>query len=132
MGFKPAMVVQELGWDQDADPDLREAVEEIIGADLAEEDCDDVVEGVLLWFREYDGDLVDILVDAIAPLAGNGFIWLLTPKRGRDGHVEPSEIAESAPIAGLSQTSMISVGPDWSGARLVARKSRGDRQPPRR
>ncbi len=35
-------------------------------------------------------------------------------------HVEPSEITESAPTAGLQQTSTINAGKDWSGARLVA------------
>jgi hypothetical protein len=83
---------------------------------------------VLLWFREDDGDLVDALVDALAPLAANGVIWLLTPKAGRDGHIEPSDVNEAAPTAGLSQTSSISAGPDWSGTRLVAPKSgRGKR-----
>ena len=33
---------------------------------------------------------------------------------------EPSEITESAPTAGLQQTSTLAVGKDWSGARLVA------------
>ena len=50
-----------------------------------------------------------MLVDAIAPLADDGVIWLLTPKRGRAGYVEPSDIAEAASIAGLSQTSIATV-----------------------
>ena len=62
---------------------------------------------VLLWWREDDGDLVDALMDAMGPLADNGVIWVLTPKTGRDGHVEPSEIAEAVPTAGLSQTSNV-------------------------
>ena len=95
---------------------------------MVDEDSDEVVDVVLLWYREGDGDLVDVLVDAIAPLADNGFIWLLTPKRGRDGYVEPSDIAEAAPTAGLSQTSIATVGADWAGARLVARKARSDRR----
>ena len=83
---------------------------------------------VLLWYRDGDGDLVDVLVDSIGPLADDGYIWLLTPKRGRDGYVEPSEIAEAASIAGLSQTSISTVGDDWSGARLVGRKSPGGKR----
>ena len=75
------------------------------------EDSDEVVDVVLLWFRDDDGDLVDTLVDSLAPLAANGVIWLLTPKAGRDGHVEPSDVGEAAPTAGLSQTSSISAGP---------------------
>ena len=58
------------------------------------------------WWREGDGDLADALVDAGTPLADNGVVWVLSPKTGRPGHVEPSEIAEAAPDpAGLSQTS---------------------------
>ena len=54
-------------------------------------------------------------------MADNGFIWLLTPKRGRPGYVEPSDIAEAAPTAGLAETSLATVGSDWGAARLVAR-----------
>ncbi len=128
MGFKPGMVVQEIGWDEDVDEDLRGAVEEATGEEMVDENSDEIVEAVLLWYRESDADLVDVLVDAIAPLADNGFIWLATPKRGRPGYVEPSDIAEAAPTAGLSQTSMATLGPDWTAARLVARKSRTERR----
>jgi len=83
----------------------------------------DVVDGVLLWWRDGDGDLVDALVDALTPLADGGYILLLTPKTGRPGYVEPSEIGEAAPTAGLSQTSTVSAGPNWSGTRLVAPKA---------
>ena len=79
---------------------------------------------VLLWWRDGDGDLVDALVDALTPLADGGNIWLLTPKAGRGGHVEPSDIGEAAPTAGLSQTSSVSAGRDWSGTRLAAPKAR--------
>ena len=128
MGFAPGLVVQELGWDSEVDLDFRTAVEEVIADDMVDEDSDEVVDVVLLWYREGDGDLVDALVDAITPLADNGFIWLLTPKRGRDGYVEPSDVAEAAPTAGLSQTSLATIGADWAGTRLAARKTRGDRK----
>ena len=128
MGFRPGMIVQEVGWDEDVDDELRAAIEEIVGEEMVDEDSDEVVEVVLLWYREDDGALVDTLVDAIAPLADNGFIWLLTPKRGRPGYVEPSDIAEAAPTAGLSQTSLATVGPEWGAARLVSRKSRTDKR----
>ena len=55
-------------------------------------------------------------------------VWVLTPKTGRAGHVEPSEIAEAATTAGLSQTSNVSVSDDWAGARLVAPKSAKSRR----
>ena len=110
LGIKPGHVVQEIGYDDDCDEALRDSVVALEGAELVDEDYDDVVDGVLLWWRDGDGDLVDALVDALTPLADGGYILLLTPKTGRDGHVEPSEIGEAAPTAGLSQTSTVSAG----------------------
>ena len=124
LGVKPGHVVQEIGYDNDCDEHLRESVEGLQGAELVDEDYDDVVDGVLLWWRDGDGDLVDALVDALTPLADGGYIWLLTPKAGRAQHVEPSEIGEAAPTAGLSQTSSVSAARDWLGTRLVAPKAR--------
>jgi len=123
LGIKPGMAVMEMGYDSDADEELRDAVAEACGSELLDEDTDEVVDVVLLWWREDDGDLVDALVDALSPLADNGVVWLLTPKSGRDGHVEPSDISESAPTAGLAQTSSISAAKDWTGTRLVAPKA---------
>jgi len=123
LGIAPGSVVQEIGWDDDCDDELRDKIVERSGSDLVDEDYDDVVDVVLLWWRDGDGDLVDALVDALAPLADNGVIWLLTPKAGRTDHVEPSDISEAAPTAGLQQTSSISAGRDWNGARLVAPKA---------
>ena len=120
LGIKPGQVVQEIGYDDDCDEQLREAITHVDGVELVDEDYDDVVDVVLLWWRDGDGDLVDALVDALTPLADGGNIWLLTPKAGRAGHVEPSDIGEAAPTAGLSQTSSISAARDWSGSRLVA------------
>lgn len=127
LGIKPDMVVQELGWDEDVDDDIRSAVEERIGGELLDEDADEVVDVVLLWWRDGDGDLGDTLVDARGPLADDGAIWVLTPKTGQPGHVEPSEIAEAVPTVGLSQTSNVSLGAEWSGTRLVPPRSKAKR-----
>ena len=128
LGIEPGMVVQELGWDEDVDDEIRDAVEERCGDDLVDEDSDEVVDVVLLWWREGDGDLADALVDAGTPLTDAGVVWVLSPKTGRSGHVEPSEIAEAAPTAGLSQTSNISVSEGWAGARLVAARQARSRR----
>ncbi|RQX04340.1 DUF3052 domain-containing protein [Micromonospora globispora] len=120
-GIEPGMVVMEMGYDDDVDQDLRDALTDRCG-DLVDEDTDEVVDSVLVWYRDGDGDLFELLVDALGPLADNGVVWLLTPKAGREGHVEPSEVAESAQTAGLQQTSTINAGHDWSGARLVLRR----------
>jgi hypothetical protein len=122
------MIVRESGYDEDSDDELRAGIAETIGDDMVDEDTDEVVDVALLWYRDGDGDLADVLVDAIAPLADDGYIWLLTPKRGRDNYVEPSDIAEAASIAGLSQTSIATIGHEWAAARLVGRKSSGGKK----
>jgi hypothetical protein len=123
LGFKPGMVIQELGWDNDTDDDLRVAIEDRIDADMVDGDYGNVVDAVLLWWRAEDGDLVDGLVDSLTDLVGGGAIWLLTPKVGRPNSVDPSDIAEAAPVAGLSQTTTAAVSKDWSATRLVAPKT---------
>ena len=124
LGIAPGLVVQEMGWDEDVDEDLRDSVVVVAGSELVDEDYDDVVDVVLLWWREDDGDLVDALVDAIAILADQGVVWLLTPKPGRDGHVESSDISDAAPTAGLQSTSTVSASREWQGTRLVAPRAR--------
>lgn len=123
LGVTQQMVVAEFGFDDDADEKVSVSIEGFLGANLVGEDTDEVYDVALLWFRDSDGDLVDVLVDVITGLAEDGAVWLLTPKRGRTGYVQPSDIAEAAPVAGLSQTSLASVSPDWTGARLVPRRS---------
>ena len=124
LGIEKDQLVQELGWDEDTDDDIRLDVEEACGNELLDEDADDVIDVVLLWWRDDDGDLVDRLMDAITPLADDGVIWVVTPKTGQPGHVQPAEIAESAPTAGLMQTSSANLG-DWIATRLVQPKSKG-------
>ncbi len=123
LGFKPGMVIQELGWDNDTDDDLRVAIEDCIDADMVDGDHGNVVDAVLLWWRAEDGDLVDGLVDSLTDLVGGGAIWLLTPKVGRPNSVDAADIAEAAPIAGLSQTTTAGVSKDWTATRLVTPKS---------
>ena len=126
-GIEPGMVVMEMGYDDDVDEDLRDTLIDRCG-ELVDEDTDEVVDAVLLWWRDGDGDLVETLIDALTPLTDNGVVWLLTPKAGRDGHVEPSEINESAPTAGLQQTSTVNAGKDWTAARLVTPRGARARQ----
>lgn len=115
------MIVQEVGWDSDCDESISEAVEDAIGSELLEEDTDEVIDAVLLWWRDGDGDLVDRLMDVVTPLTEEGSVWVLTPKTGIDGHVEPAVIAESAQTSGMLQTRTAAVG-DWAGSRLSLRK----------
>jgi hypothetical protein len=121
LGIEPGAVIQVVGGDDDVDQTLLQDVQARSGTELiTTDDSDDVVDVVLLWWRDGDGDLVDALVDSLTNLADHGVVWLLTPKAGRDGHVEPSDIDEAAPTAGLSSTRSTSAAPEWSGTRLVS------------
>lgn len=122
LGFKNGDLVQEFGYDEDIDFNFRDALEDLIDSDLLEEDEHDVVDGVLLWWREGDGDLVDGLVDTLADLDDEGVVWLMTPKSGRAGHVAPVDIQEAAPLAGLHVTKPAAVSKDWAAMRLVMKK----------
>lgn len=114
-------MVLEVGYGEDSDDVLRSEIVAISGNPLLENDTTEVVDAVLLWWRDGDGDLVDQLVDALTYLTENGPIWLLTPKAGRDGHVEASEIQDAAPTAGLSVTSSIPIAKDWIATRIAPR-----------
>jgi len=122
-GIESGQTVQEIGYDDDCDEALRSTLETTIGSELLDEDTDEVVDVVILWFRDEDGDLTDALVDSITSLTDKGVVWLLTPKPGRDGHVEPEDISDAAPTAGLQQTSSVNAAADWQGTRLVSPKA---------
>jgi hypothetical protein len=123
MGFAAGELILEVGYGPDCDDVLRSEISKITGTELIEGETTEVVDAVILWWREGDGDLVDELMDALTYLTETGPIWVLTPKLGRDGHVDSSEIQDAAPIAGLSQTSTLALAKDWAGTRLVARKA---------
>jgi len=123
LGIARGMVVQELGWDSDTDDALRVSIEDVIDADMVDGDYGNVVDTVVLWWREDDGDLVDGLVDSLTDLVGGGAIWLLTPKIGRPGTVDAADVAEAAPVAGLAQTTTATVSKDWAATRLVTPKT---------
>jgi hypothetical protein len=123
MGFKEGDLVLEVGRSGGCDESLRKSISAITKTEFVDTDAQEVVDGVIIWWRDGDGDLVDELMDALTYLSETGPIWVLTPKVGRDGHVEPSDIQDAAPTAGLSQTSSFSIAADWSATRLVARKA---------
>ena len=123
MGLAKEDLVLEVGHDSDCDSTLRDQLMTITGTQFLKGSTSEVVDAVIIWWREGDGDLVDELMDALTYLSETGPIWVLTPKVGRDGHVEPSDIQVAAPIAGLSVTSTIALAKDWTATRLVARKA---------
>ena len=123
MGLAKDDLILEVGRDSDCDSTLRDELMSITGTTFLEGSTSEVVDAVIIWWREGDGDLVDELMDALTYLVENGAIWVMTPKAGRAGHVEPSDIQDAAPIAGLSVTSTIALAKDWTATRLVARKA---------
>ncbi len=123
LGYASGVVVQELGWDEDVDDAIRIEIEDTIDGDMVDGDHGNVVDSVLLWWRDGDGDLVDALVDALTDLADGGVIWLITPKVGRPSAVEAADITEAAPVAGLAVTTTFAAGKDWTATRLAAPKS---------
>ncbi|MEZ5088060.1 MAG: DUF3052 domain-containing protein [Tessaracoccus sp.] len=125
LGLEEGMLVQELGWDDDVDEELRESIMDILDAEMVE-DAVEAVDVVILWWREDDGDVVDGLVDALPDLSDAGYIWLLTPKVGRPGYISAATVAEGVTIAGLALTSTISVAADWQASKVV--RSKGNRR----
>lgn len=124
LGFESGQVVQEFGHGDDVDEQVREQIAAATGHALEDEDFDDVVDAVVLWWRDDDGDLTDALLDVCTTLDEGGFVWLFTPKTGREGTVEHTEIEEAATTAGLHATSTVAIGAEWSGTRLGTRKGR--------
>ena len=124
LGLTEGMVVQELGWDEDVDQDLRDEVMDMIDAELVDEAVE-AVDVVLLWQRD-DTDVADTLVDALRDLSLTGWIWLLTPKIGRPGYVDPADINEGANTAGLVLTSAVEGSADWQARKVV--RPRGARR----
>ena len=122
LGFGPDTVIQELGWDEDVDEELRVEIERHTGNNLVDGDVGDVVDGVILWWLDGDGGLVDELVGSLQDLTEGGSVWLLTPKIGRPGYVPGADVVEAAPIAGLSTTTTSSASAEWAATRLTAHK----------
>lgn len=120
LGISNGITVMEVGYDTDTDDLVADAVLAGSGENAVDEDYDGVVDMVVLWWREDDGDLADALVDAKAPLADNGVIWLLTPKHGRPGELEPADVADAASTSGLRRTTSVTLA-QWQAVRLVSR-----------
>ena len=124
MGIEKGHLVLEVGHGSDCDEDIRSAIVQVSGNEMLSGKINEVVDSVVIWWREDDGDLIDELVDGLTYLVEGGPIWLMTPKVGRPGHVEPSDIQDAVPTAGLSLTTNFAAGDDWVASKILPRKSK--------
>jgi hypothetical protein len=58
----------------------------------------------------------------VTKLFDHGYVVLLTPKAGRAGHVEASDVEEAASTAGLTTGGQVNVAADWAASRLMPPK----------
>ena len=119
--FSSGQVVQEFGWDDDVDDEVRLAIEDITGTELADEYYGDVSNAAIIWWRADDGDLADMLVDSMNMLEDGGPIWVFTPKSGRPGFLSHADIADAANLTGLHTMSTFELGSNWSATALANR-----------
>lgn len=124
LGFAHEQIVLEYGYDDDVEETFRSQVEETVAGPLEDEDYTGVVDAVLLWWREGDGDLTDELVECVALLEDGGFIALVTPGKGRDDRVAAHDVQEACATAGLTASGAVPLGDTgaWHAQRLVGRR----------
>ena len=123
-GFQHDQIVVEYGHDDDVSEAFRERVATVIGAPLEPDDYTGIVDAVLLWWRDGDGDLTDELVDSLALLEDGGFIVLVTPGAGQPDKVAAHDVHEACATAGLTASGAIPIGEGgaWHAQRLVGRR----------
>ena len=72
LGLKAGDTVGEAGYDDDVDHDLRDAVADLVGSDLLDEDADDVLDAVLIGglpSREArDDSVLDCVLESVPAL----------------------------------------------------------------
>lgn len=121
LGLREGAIVVEYGYDDDVDEDVRAAIEDLVDSPLEDEDYDGVVDAVLLWWRDGDGDLTDELVDAMTTLEDGGSIALFTPGTGRGDRVPAPDVQEACATCSLSASGAVPLG-EWLAQRLVGRR----------
>ena len=103
MGFTKGDLILEIGYAADCDDSLRAKIKGFTDTEFIQVDPTEVIDGVLLWWRDGDGDLIDELMDALTFLSETGPIWVMTPKMSCDGLPraieETSEVSVSVEVA---------------------------------
>ncbi|GAA4885671.1 DUF3052 family protein [Serinicoccus chungangensis] len=121
LGLRQGQIVVEYGYDEDVEEAVREAAAAVSGAPLEADDYDGVVDVVLLWWRDGEGDLADELMDALTTMEEGGCIVLLTPGAGREDRVPAADVQDACTTCSMTASGAVNLG-EWLGQRLVGRK----------
>lgn len=127
-GFSTGSIVQEFGYDDDVDFDIRDVIESATGEELVDEDFEDVADGAIAWWRDDDGDaddLADLLLDVKANLdSEDAVMWVLVPAQRQPGYVTADVIADAAETAGLMASTTHAASSSWTAVRLTSTGAR--------
>lgn len=121
LGLAAEQIVLEYGYDDDVDEALRAAIAETVGSAIEGEEYDGVVDVVLIWWRDGEGDLTDELINAASLVEDDGFVLLATPAAPREDQVDAGEIEEAATTTSLAVGGPARVD-GWLVRRLVRQK----------
>ncbi|PZU50380.1 MAG: DUF3052 domain-containing protein [Arsenicicoccus sp.] len=121
LGLRKDQIVVEYGYDDDVEEGVRQAAASVSGAPLEDDTYDGVVDVVLLWWRDGEGDLADELMDALTTLEEGGCIVLLTPGAGREDRVPAADVQDACTTCSMTASGAVNLG-GWLGQRLVGRK----------
>ncbi|MFK5583820.1 MULTISPECIES: DUF3052 domain-containing protein [unclassified Serinicoccus] len=121
LGLREGQIVVEYGYDEDVEESVRGVAAHVVGSPLEDEAYDGVVDVVLLWWRDGEGDLTDELMDALTTLEEGGCIVLMTPGAGRDDRVPAADVQDACTTCSMTASGAVAMGA-WIGQRLVGRK----------
>ena len=121
LGLREEQIVVEYGDDEDTEPGVRDAAARVVGSPVEGESYDGVVDVVLLWWRDGEGDLADELMDTLTTLEEGGSIVLLTPGAGREDRVPAADVQDACTTCSMVASGAVNLG-GWIGQRLVGRK----------
>lgn len=122
--FDAGQLIQEFGFDNDVDMELRSTIEEITGEQLEDEGYRGSADGAIAWWRSDDGDtddLADLLVDCRAGFADDAsHIWLIVPDPSQPLAVPMEDVDDAARTAGLMVTTTRYLPTGWTAFQIVS------------
>jgi Protein of unknown function (DUF3052) len=119
LGIKPGFAIVFEAAPSPIPDDLAARVLARAGRDAAA--ADEPVDVVLVG-ADASTDVEEVLKRWRQRLDQAGGIWLLTPKRGRPGYIDQTELILTGPAAGVVDNKTCSVSDTLSGIRFVIRK----------